>query len=123
MYIEENYNDCSIIDTSWFYHNSIRDVSTTTVYIYIYLESSNAELDVNLDRRVWFTGLAYDADEKKRQPDQHNQPNQYKATSKDLDKPALLLSKVTWEGLKEDDTNHQLVLLHNYNKSHVTSHK
>ena len=85
---------------------------TSIVYTNIVdLESSNAELDVNLDRRVWFTGLAYDADEKKRQPDQHNQPNQHKATSKDLDKPALLLSKVTWEGLKEDD------------KSHVTSHK
>ena len=64
------------------------------------LESSNAEFDVNLDRRVCFTGLPYDTDQKKRQPDQHNQPNQHKATSKDLDKPALLLPKVTWKGLQ-----------------------
>ena len=80
----------------WFYYDIIRYVLTTVTAD---LESSNAELNVNLDRRIWFTGLAYDADEKKRQPDQHNQPNQHKATSKDLDKPALLLSKVTWESL------------------------
>ena len=66
----------------------------------LYLESSKAELNVDLDRWVWFTGLTNDTDEEKRQPNQQNQTNQHKSTSKDLDKPALLLSKVTWEGLQ-----------------------